>query len=66
MSGPLRASAIVVGFLIPSVVVYVLLRRAWPSQHDLGDIATGLLRILLALAAGVVGALVVGVLTRRN
>jgi hypothetical protein len=66
MSGPLRAAAIAVGFLIPSVIVYVLLRSAWPPQHDLSDIATGVLQILLAFAAGVIGALVVGVLTRRN
>jgi hypothetical protein len=46
--------------------VYVLLRSAWPPQHDLSDIATGVLQILLAFAAGVIGALVVGVLTRRN
>ena len=54
----------VLGFVVPAIGVYVVLRHAWPQQHDLSDIGTGLLRLMLSLVAGLIGAVVAVVLTR--
>jgi hypothetical protein len=60
----------VVGFLVPAIAVYVILRHVWPIQHDLSDIGTGLMRLLASGLAGLVGlvvaALVIRALDRRR
>jgi hypothetical protein len=55
-----------VGFTVPAVTVDRVLRRVWPAQHDLSDIGTGLFQLILAVAAGTVGALVAWLLVRRT
>jgi hypothetical protein len=63
MDGPRRPSRAItiglptLGFLLSALIVYAILRHQWPRQHDLSDIGTGLMRLLIALAAGLLGAL---------
>jgi len=63
MDGPRRTGRVItvglpiLGFLLAALFVYAILRHLWPQQHDLSDIGTALMRLLIAFAAGLVGAL---------
>lgn len=64
-----RASRILVAvlaFVAPALAVYELLGVAWPPQHDLSDIGTGLIRLMAALGAGVAGLVVRLLFTRAS
>lgn len=51
-------AAVLAGFAVPATGVYVWLKVLWPTQHDLSDIGTGLMRLMFAFLAGVVGAVI--------
>ena len=55
-SRPVQTLVGVTGFLLAAVVVFVALGQVWPTQHDLSDISTGLMQLIGATVAGVVGA----------
>lgn len=61
-----RLAWVVVGFLVPLVITYNLYVSAQPVNHDLSDIATGLLGALFGVVAGLVGASVAFVATRNR
>lgn len=61
-----RGGLVAVSFLAPAFVVHELLGWVWPQQHDLSDIATGLLRLLATIGAGLVGLTLCLVMTHKS
>jgi len=62
----LRLAWVVIGFVVPLIAVYQLYVSTQPVHHDLSDIGTGLLGVVLGIIAGTLGALVALVATRRR
>jgi hypothetical protein len=61
-----RLGWVVVGFVVPLIVVYNVYVSAQPVHHDLSDIATGLFGLLIGVVAGLIGASVALVATRKH
>lgn len=61
---PAALAAASAGFVAAAGGVYAWLRRVWPTQHDLSDIGTGLMRLFVAFLAGLVAAAAVAIVTR--
>lgn len=61
-----RLAWVTVGFLVPLIGVYNLYVSTQPVHHDLSDIGTGLIGVLFGLLAGLIGASVTLVATRRR
>lgn len=56
--------AAVLAFIIVAVGVNAVLSHVWPTQHDLSDIGTGLMRLGAAALSGLVAAIVAASLSR--
>ena len=56
---------VIVGFVVPLVAVYNIYVATQPVHHDLSDIGTGLFGVAFGVVAGLVGAAVAAVATRR-
>ena len=61
-----RLAWVTAGFLVPLIGVYNLYVSTQPVHHDLSDIGTGLFGVLFGLLAGLIGASVALVATRRR
>jgi hypothetical protein len=61
-----RSACVIVGFLVPLIGVYNVYVSTQPVHHDLSDIGTGLFGVLFGVLAGLIGASVAWVATRRR
>ena len=61
-----RLTWVVIGFVVPSIVIYKIYVATQPVHHDLSDIGTGLFGLVFGVIAGLVGAAVALVATRRR
>ncbi len=64
--GWVRAGVVAAATVLPAVAVWLLVGWANPPQHDLSDVATGLMQLFFAGLAAVTGLTVALVVTRRR
>lgn len=66
MSRRNRVLAVAAATLGPAIGVAALMRGADPPQHDLSDIATGLIQLVVTAVAGALGLVTALAATRRR
>lgn len=61
-----RLAWVTAGFVVPLVAVYKIYLATQPVHHDLSDIGTGLFGVLFGVLAGLTGASVALMATRKR